>query len=260
MAGEERPLIIAGRRFRSRLMMGTGRFPSLEVLRQSLEASDAEMVTIAMRRIKLDSPDSAWLNTIPRERYFLLPNTAGCYTVKEAVLTAELAREALDTSWVKLELIGDDDTLLPDVTGLILAADQLVKKGFTVLPYTTDDPIVARKLEDVGCAAIMPLGSPIGSGLGIRNPHNISLIRQQTSLPVILDAGIGTPSDACLAMELGCDAVLLNSAVARADSPAEMALAMKHAVKAGYLAYQSGRIPVRLFADPSSPAEGLVGH
>ncbi len=251
-------LTIGGRSFRSRLLMGSGRFPSLDSMIGSLEASDCEMVTLAVRRLDLSGTGASVIGAIDRKRYFILPNTAGCYTAKEAILTAELAREALDTNWIKLEVIGDDETLLPDVTNLVAAAEELVERGFVVLPYTTDDPIIARRLEEVGCAAVMPLGSPIGSGAGIRNPYNIRLIREQTKLPVILDAGIGTASDATQAMELGCDAVLLNSAVARAKDPIAMALAMKHAVTGGRMAYQAGRIPVRLYADASSPTTGLV--
>ena len=250
-------LVIAGRTFRSRLLMGSGRFPSIDIMVRSLEVSNSELITMAVRRVDLTGTGVGVLDAIDRDQYFLLPNTAGCYTAKDAVLTAELAREALDTSWIKLEVIGDDETLLPDVHALVDAAQQLVNRGFTVLPYTTDDPIVARRLEEVGCAAIMPLGSPIGSGAGIRNPYNIRLIREQTLLPVILDAGIGTASDACMAMELGCDAVLLNSAVARAQDPVGMAEAMRDAVLGGRRAYRSGRIPVRLYAEASSPTAGV---
>ncbi len=212
-----------------------------------------------MRRIDIGQRGGGILDAVDRQRYLLLPNTAGCYTVKEAVLTAELAREAFETNWIKLEVIGDDETLLPDVTNLLRAAEDLVARGFVVLPYTNDDPIVAKRLADLGCAAVMPLGSPIGSGAGIRNPYNIRLVREAVSVPVILDAGIGTASDACLAMELGCDAVLLNSAVSRAKDPVAMAHAMRHAVDGGRLAYLAGRIPERYYATPSTEPEGRIG-
>jgi thiazole synthase len=255
-------LTLAGRSFRSRLLVGTGRYSNLDLMRDALEASGAEIVTVALRRVDLSGTggSAGVLAALDRERYFVLPNTAGCYTAKEAVLTAELAREALETDWVKLEVIGDDETLLPDTTQLVKAAAELVRAGFVVLPYTNDDPIVARRLEDVGCAAIMPLGSPIGSGAGLRNPYNIQIIREQTTLPLILDAGIGTASDACLAMELGCDGVLLASAVSGAEDPVLMARAMRDAVEAGYAARRAGRIPVRLYARASSPTHGLVGR
>lgn len=253
------PLQIADRTFTSRLLMGTGRFPSLQHLQESLEVSGTEIVTVAVRRIDLGQRGGGVLDAIDRSRWLLLPNTAGCYTVKEAVLTAELAREAFETNWIKLEVIGDDETLLPDVTNLLRAAEDLVARGFIVLPYTNDDPIVAKRLADLGCAAVMPLGSPIGSGAGIRNPYNIRLVREAVSVPVILDAGIGTASDACLAMELGCDAVLLNSAVSRAKDPVAMARAMRHAVDGGRLAYLAGRIPERYYATPSTEPDGRIG-
>jgi thiazole synthase len=254
-------LVIAGRELSSRLLLGSGGYPSLEVMARSLDASGSEVITVAIRRVDLAGQSGLGvLQHIDRDRYFVLPNTAGCFTAKEAVLTAELAREALGTNWVKLEVIGDDETLLPDVANLLKAAEELVQRDFVVLPYTNDDPITARRLEDVGCAAIMPLGSPIGSGLGIQNPHSIQLIREQTRLPVILDAGVGTASDVCLAMELGCDAVLLNSAISGAKDPVAMATAMMHASKAGRLAYLSGRIPERHYATASSPTRGLVGN
>jgi thiazole synthase len=253
------PLKIGDRTFTSRLLMGTGRFPSLQHLQESLEASGTEIVTVAVRRIDIGQRGGGILDAVDRQRYLLLPNTAGCYTVKEAVLTAELAREAFETNWIKLEVIGDDETLLPDVTNLLRAAEDLVARGFVVLPYTNDDPIVAKRLADLGCAAVMPLGSPIGSGAGIRNPYNIRLVREAVSVPVILDAGIGTASDACLAMELGCDAVLLNSAVSRAKDPVAMAHAMRHAVDGGRLAYLAGRIPERYYATPSTEPEGRIG-
>jgi thiazole synthase len=255
------PFVIADRAFDSRLLLGTGRHFNLDLLARAIEASGAELVTVAIRRVDLAGEGGPGvLQTIDRDKCTLLPNTAGCYTAKEAVLVAELAREALETNWVKLEVIGDDETLLPDTTQLVKAADELVRRGFVVLPYSNDDPIAARKLEDVGCAAVMPLGAPIGSGMGIRNPYNLQIIREQTSLPVILDAGVGTASDVCIAMELGCDGVLLSSAVSGAQDPIAMATAMRHAVRAGRLAYRAGRIPVRLYAEASSAPTGLVGR
>jgi len=251
------PLLIAGRAFGSRLIMGTGGAPSLEILEQALIASGTELTTVAMRRVDPAARGSV-LDLLRDLRIAVLPNTAGCRTAGEALLTARLAREALDTDWVKLEVIGDERTLLPDPVELLAAAELLVADGFVVLPYTNDDPIVARRLEQAGCAAVMPLGSPIGSGLGIRNPHNIRLIVQDAGVPVVLDAGIGTASDAALAMELGCDAVLLASAVTRAADPAAMAGAMRHAVLAGRLAHGAGRIPIRTRAEASSPVTGLL--
>jgi len=222
-----------------------------------VRAAGSALVTVAIRRVSLTADDSV-LAVLSRTGVRLLPNTAGCFTSREAVLTAKLAREVLGTTWVKLEVIADDQTLLPDAVELLDAAERLVDDGFTVLPYTNDDPVLARRLADLGCAAIMPLGSPIGSGLGIRNPHAIEMIREAVDVPVILDAGIGTASDAALAMELGCDAVLIASAVTRAENPAAMATAMKHAVLAGRLARTSGRIPVRRLARASSPTEGVI--
>lgn len=251
------PFVIAGETFGSRLIMGTGGAPSLEVLESALVASGTEMTTIALRRIDPTAPGSV-LDLIERVGCRLLPNTAGCFTAQEAVLTAKLARDAFETNWIKLEVIGDDETLLPDVAELVDAAEQLVDDGFVVLPYTSDDPVVARRLEAVGCAAVMPLGSPIGSGSGIRNPYNLAIIREQVTIPVILDAGIGTASDAALAMELGCDGVLLATAVTRAADPTAMARAMKLAVEAGRLAYRAGRIPRRLYANASSSFAGLA--
>ncbi len=251
------PFTIAGTTFGSRLIMGTGGAPSLEVLERSLLASGTELTTVAMRRLDPTVQGSV-LSVLDRHGIRPLPNTAGCFTAGEAVLTARLAREALGTDWVKLEVVADERTLLPDPIELLDAAETLVDDGFTVLPYTNDDPILARKLEDVGCAAIMPLGSPIGSGLGIRNPHNFQLIVERATVPVILDAGAGTASDAALAMELGCAAVMLASAVTRAREPELMAGAMRHAVEAGRLAHRAGRIPRRHFAEASSPAEGLA--
>jgi thiazole synthase len=250
------PLTIAGESFESRLILGTGGAPSLEVVERAILASGTNLVTVALRRVEA-SAGGALVGVLDRCGVRLLPNTAGCMTAREAVLTAQLAREAFGTSWIKLEVIGDEHTLLPDPVDLVEAAERLVADGFTVLPYTNDDPITARRLADAGCAAVMPLGSPIGSGLGIRNPHNIELIRATVAVPVILDAGIGTASDAALAMELGCDAVLLASAVTRARDPERMALAMRHAVAAGRLAAGAGRIPRRWHATASTQAEGL---
>jgi thiazole synthase len=250
------PLVIAGETFGSRLIMGTGGAPSMSVLEEALTASGTELTTIAMRRVDAGARGSV-LDVLGRCGIRVLPNTAGCFTAGEAVLTAKLARDALNTNWVKLEVIADERTLLPDPIELADAAEQLVDDGFVVLPYTNDDPVLARRLEQTGCAAVMPLGSPIGSGLGIRNPHNIELIVESAGVPVILDAGVGTASDAALAMELGCDAVLLATAVTRAQSPALMASAMRHAVEAGRMARLAGRIPKRRYAQASSPWEGL---
>lgn len=250
------PLVISDRTFSSRLIIGTGGVRSLEALEQAIVASGAEMATVAMRRVSTEATGSI-LDVIERTGCTVLPNTAGCFTAQDAIVTARLAREALETDWIKLEVIGDDKTLLPDPVELLDAAETLIDDGFVVLAYTNDDPILARRLEDLGCSAVMPLGSPIGSGMGIRNTYNIKLIVEQTSAPVILDAGIGTASDAAIAMELGCDGVLLASAVTRAQDPAIMAEAMRKAVEAGRLAFRSGRIPRRLYAEPSSTFEGL---
>ncbi|MFJ7067142.1 thiazole synthase [Streptomyces sp. NPDC101115] len=247
--------LLGGTEFSSRLIMGTGGAPSLDVLERSLVASGTELTTVAMRRLDPTVRGSV-LSVLERLGIRVLPNTAGCFTAGEAVLTARLAREALGTEWIKLEVIADERTLLPDGEELLAAAETLVDDGFVVLPYTNDDPVLARKLEDVGCAAIMPLGSPIGSGLGIRNPHNFELIADRAGVPVILDAGAGTASDAAQAMELGCAAVMLASAVTRAQEPVLMAEAMRHAVEAGRLARRAGRIPRRHFAEPSSPHAG----
>ncbi|MET9484544.1 thiazole synthase [Streptomyces sp. NPDC006638] len=248
-------LVIGDTVLDSRLIMGTGGAPSLDVLRRSLIASGTELTTVAMRRLDPTVQGSV-LSVLESLGIRALPNTAGCFTAGEAVLTARLAREALGTDWVKLEVVADERTLLPDPIELLDAAETLVDDGFTVLPYTNDDPVLARKLEDVGCAAIMPLGSPIGSGLGIRNPHNFQLIVEHANVPVILDAGAGTASDASLAMELGCAAVMLASAVTRAREPELMASAMRYAVAGGRLAFRAGRIPRRHFAHASSPTEG----
>ena len=247
---------VADRELESRLVLGTGGFRSHEALAAALEHSGAEIATVAMRRVDAGAPGSL-IDVLADAGVTILPNTAGCFTARDAVTTAHLGREALDTEWVKLEVIGDDRTLLPDAVELVAAAEQLVADGFVVLPYTNDDPVLARRLEDVGCAAVMPLGSPIGSGMGILNPYNLRLIREQAGVPVILDAGIGTASDAALAMEAGADAVLLASAVSRAADPAHMARAMRLAVEAGRAAFEAGRIPRRLYADASSPMEGM---
>jgi thiazole synthase len=249
-------LTIGDRTFTSRLILGTGGFPSLDVLAAAIDATGTEMVTVALRRV--DAADRGGLvGVLDDAGVQLLPNTAGCFTARDAVLTAKLAREAFATDWVKLEVIGDERTLLPDAPELLLAAEELVDAGFTVLPYTNDDPVLARRLEDAGCAAVMPLGSPIGSGMGIRNPYNLSLIVEQAGVPVILDAGVGTASDAALAMELGCDAILTASAISRAEDPVAMATAIRLAVEAGHAARHAGRIPRRLYAEPSTQDAGL---
>ena len=250
------PFVLAGETFTSRLLLGTGGVASLEALERAIVASGTQLVTVALRRVEASTSGSL-LDVLDRCSVRLLPNTAGCMTAREAVLTARLAREAFETDWVKLEVIGDEDTLLPDPIELVDAAEQLVADGFSVLAYTNDDPITARRLADIGCAAVMPLGSPIGSGLGIRNPHNIALIRELMKVPVVLDAGIGTASDAAFAMELGCDAVLLASAVTRARDPERMALAMRHAVEGGRLALGAGRIPRRWHAEASTQVVGM---
>jgi thiazole synthase len=252
------PLALGGELLGSRLLLGTGGAPSLEVLERAVRASGTELVTVALRRVEASS-DAAMLEVLDRCAVRLLPNTAGCRTAREAVLTARLAREAFGTDWVKLEVIGDERTLLPDAVELLDAAEQLVADGFTVLAYTTDDAVLGRRLEDAGCAAVMPLGAPIGSGLGIRNPHAIALLREAVSVPVVLDAGIGTASDAALAMELGCDAVLLATAVTRARDPERMAHAMRLAVEGGRLARTAGRIPRRWHAEASTSVDGLAG-
>jgi len=250
-------LRIGDRDFTSRLILGTGGFPRLETLGEAIRESGTEMVTVAMRRIDATARGSL-VDLLDDCGVLLLPNTAGCYTARDAVLTAKLGRDAFETDWVKLEVIGDERTLLPDAVELVAAAEQLVDEGFIVLPYTTDDPVLARRLEDVGCAAVMPLGSPIGSGMGINNPYNLRLIREQTTLPVILDAGVGTASDAALALELGCDAVLCASAISRAEDPVAMARAMRLALEAGLLARAAGRIPQRRYAEASTPHEGVA--
>ena len=254
-------LVIAGKSFSSRLLIGTGKYPSNEIMVRAHEASGAEMVTVAVRRVNLeDRSQKSLLDYLDSSRYFLLPNTAGCYTADDAVRTARLGREAGLSNWVKLEVIGDEKTLFPDNEALLEATKILVKEDFIVLPYTNDDPIICRKLEDAGAAAVMPLGAPIGSGLGIQNPNNIKIIRDAARVPVIVDAGVGTASDAAIAMELGADGVLMNTAIAGAQDPVTMASAMSAAVQAGRLAFLAGRIPCRSYASASSPMEGVVGR
>jgi thiazole synthase len=254
------PLVIAGREFRSRLFVGTGKYSSHAVMVQAHEASGAEVVTVAVRRVNIsDRSRESLLDFIDPKRYMLLPNTAGCYTADDAIRTARLGREAGLSNWVKLEVIGDERTLFPDNEALIEATRVLAREGFIVLPYTSDDPIVCRKLEEAGAAAVMPLGAPIGSGLGIQNPNNIRIIKEFATVPVIVDAGVGTASDATLAMELGVDGVLMNTAIAGAQDPVAMAHAMRHAVEAGRLAFTAGRIPRKMYATASSPVVGVVG-
>ena len=254
------PLRIADRDLSSRLILGTGGFANHELLATACREAQTELCTVALRRLGGGpgrSPGSI-LDVLAAEGVDVLPNTAGCFTARDAVTTAHLAREAFETTWIKLEVIGDDRTLLPDAVELVAAAEELVDDGFTVLPYTTDDPVLARRLEDLGCAAVMPLGSPIGSGMGICNPYNLSIIVERAGVPVILDAGVGTASDAALAMELGCDAVLCASAISRAHDPAAMARAVRLGVEAGRLAYRAGRIPRRRYAEASTPQEGIA--
>lgn len=250
-------LTIADKTFSSRLFIGSSGYPNQQVMLDAITASGAEVVTVAIRRINIQGGGENVIELLA-DKYHLLPNTAGCYTARDAVLTAQLAREAIGTNWIKLEVIGDEETLYPDVEHLLAAADELVKDGFIVLPYCSDDPITCRKLADIGCAAVMPLGAPIGSGMGLRNAYNIEIIRDQVSIPVIVDAGIGTASDATIAMELGCDGILLNTAVAKALDPIKMATAMGLGVKAGRLAHQAGRIPRKHYASASSPQAGIV--
>jgi thiazole synthase len=251
-------LVLGGRTFHSRLIVGTGKYPTFSIMREALEKSGAELVTVAVRRINIsDRSRESLLDYIDRGRFTLLPNTAGCYNVDDAVRTAHLGREAGLSEWVKLEVIGDEKTLFPDTEGLVAATRVLVKDGFIVLPYANDDPVVARKLQDAGAAAVMPLGAPIGSGIGIQNPANIRIIRETVSIPVIVDAGVGTASDASAAMELGCDGVLMNTAIACAQDPVRMAEAMNFAVRAGRQAFLAGRIPRKLYASASSPLEGI---
>jgi thiazole synthase len=256
MTGMDDRLVIAGREFGSRLILGTGGFTNHELLRDALIASGTDMCTVALRRLDPSARGSI-LDVLDSCGVQILPNTAGCYTARDAVMTARLAREAFETDWIKLEVIGDDRTLWPDAVELVSAAEQLVDEGFVVLPYTTDDHVLARRLEDIGCAAVMPAGSPIGSGMGIRNPYAISILVERAGVPVVLDAGVGTASDAALAMELGFDAVMAASAISRAHDPVGMASAIRAAVEGGYLARRSGRIPRRLYAEASTPEEGL---
>ncbi len=256
---EVEPLVIAGRTFRSRLFLGTGKYPDFATMAAALEASGTEVVTVALRRVNLDERgQGSLLDFVDPAKYLLLPNTAGCYTADEAVRTARLARELGGWDWVKLEVIGDKKTLFPDNIELLKATETLVAEGFIVLPYTNDDPVVCRRLEEAGAAAVMPLGAPIGSGMGIRNPANLRIILEQAKVPVIVDAGVGTASDAALAMELGAHGVLMNTAVAEAKDPIRMARAMKLAVEAGWLAAHAGRIPRKLYASASSPLTGLI--
>ena len=253
-------LVIAGRQFNSRLMVGTGKYVDFQQMVRAIEISGAEIITVAVRRVNIsDRSKESLLDHLDTRKYTLLPNTAGCYTAEDAIRTCRLAREAGLSDFVKLEVLGDEKTLFPDNEELLKAAKVLIKEGFTILPYTTDDPIVCKKLEDLGCAAVMPLGAPIGSGLGIRNPYNIRIILETVSVPVIVDAGVGTASDAAVAMELGCHGVLMNTGIAGASDPIAMAEAMNLAVRAGRLAYLAGRIPKKLYATASSPIEGLVG-
>jgi thiazole synthase len=253
-------LVIAGKTFRSRLIVGTGKYPSNAVMAEAHRASGTEMVTVAVRRVDLaDRSKGSVREAIDTSKIFLLPNTAGCYTADDAIRAARLGREVSGTNWVKLEVIGDERTLFPDNVALLEATRVLVREGFVVLPYTNDDPVVCRKLEEAGAAAVMPLGAPIGSGLGIQNTNNLRIIREQATVPLIVDAGVGTASDAAIAMELGADGVLMNTAIALAQDPVAMATAMKLAVEAGRLAFLAGRIPKRSYASASSPAEGLIG-
>jgi thiazole synthase len=263
-AGEIEPLVVAGRTFRSRLILGTGKYADMAQMVASFEAAGTEMVTVAVRRVGLGGDEPAAghaevLAHIDPERYLLLPNTAGCYTAEEAVRTARLGRELGGWNWIKLEVIGDRDTLFPDNVELLRATERLVDEGFIVLPYTNDDPVVCRKLAELGAAAVMPLGAPIGSGMGIRNPANLRIIIEQATVPVIVDAGVGTASDAAIALELGADGVLMNTGIAGARDPVRMARAMKLAVEAGWLAANAGRIGKKLYATASSPWEGLIG-
>ena len=253
------PFVVAGKTFASRLLIGTGKYPSNEIMRDAHDASGAEVVTVAVRRINLsDRSQASLLDYIDPQRYFLLPNTAACYTAEDAIRTARLAREVGLSHWVKLEVIGDERTLFPDNEALLEATRVLVKEGFVVLPYTNDDPVMCRKLQDAGAAAVMPLGAPIGSGLGIQNPNNIRIIKEQARVPVIVDAGVGTASDATFAMELGADAVLMNTAIAQAQDPVAMARAMKLGVEAGRLAFRAGRMARKMYASASSPLDGTI--
>lgn len=253
-------LVIAGIEFKSRLWVGTGKYKDFEETKKAVEASGADVVTVAVRRVNITDKDKEnLLDYIDPKKYKILPNTAGCYTAEDAIRTARLARTAGVSDMVKLEVIGDEKTLFPDNEALLEAAKVLVKEGFIVFPYTNDDPIMAKKLQDIGCAAVMPLAAPIGSGLGIRNPYNLKIILETIKIPVVVDAGVGTASDAAIAMELGCDAVLMNTGIAGAKDPLKMAEAMKYAIIAGRLAYKAGRMPMKLYASASSPLEGKIG-
>jgi len=254
-------LKLGNKTYKSRLIVGTGKYPDNKTMAAAHEASGTEIVTVAIRRIDLkDKSGESLLNHIDRKKIDLLPNTAGCYNAKDAILTCELAREALGTNFIKLEVLGDEKTLFPDNEELLIAAKELVKQDFIVLPYTSDDVVLCKKLQDIGCAAVMPLGAPIGSGLGIRNPYNLQIILEQVDIPVIVDAGVGTASDVAIAMELGCDGVLMNTGIAGAKDPVKMATAMRKAIEAGRLAYEAGRIQKKLYATASSPLEGVVHH
>jgi thiazole synthase len=253
----EDPFVLAGRSFNSRLLVGTGKYATFDLMKEALERSETEIVTVAVRRVNLDRSKESMLDYIDTKRFMLLPNTAGCYTADDAVRTAYLAREAGLSNWIKLEVIGNEKTLFPDTEALLSATKTLVKEGFAVLPYTNDDPIMAQKLQDAGASAVMPLGAPIGSGMGLQNPANIRIILESVSVPVIVDAGVGIASDAGIAMELGCDAVLMNTGIAGAQDPVAMAEAMNFAVKAGRIAFKAGRIPKKLYASASSPLEGI---
>jgi thiazole synthase len=256
---EDTPLQIGKYTFRSRLIVGTGKYPSIPVMQAAHAASGAELITVAIRRIHLDDPTGKTLiDHLDRTKYTLLPNTAGCYTAKDAVLTAKLAREALGTDLIKVEVIGDPDTLYPDTRETIAACEELVRLGFTVLPYIVDDPVACKRLEEVGCHAVMPLAAPIGSGLGVCNPYSIAIIKERSKVPVIVDAGVGTASDAAIAMELGVDGLLMNTGIAAAEDPERMALAMRDAVTAGRNAFLAGRMPKKLYASASSPMSGLI--
>ena len=251
---------IADKTFNSRLMVGTGKYANFEQMQRALEISGTEIVTVAIRRVKLNgAPEENLFNYLDRKKHWLLPNTAGCYNVKDALLTAGLAREALGTNWVKIEVLGNEKTLFPDNEGTLEAARSLVKDGFVVLPYCSDDPIVCKKLEDAGCAVVMPLAAPIGSGMGVRNPTNLQIILETVKVPVIVDAGVGCASDAAIAMELGCTAVLMNTGIAGANDPVKMAQAMRYAIEAGRLSFEAGRSPRKLYATASSPLDGIIG-
>jgi thiazole synthase len=261
MNTQDKPLVIAGKTYSSRLIVGSGKYKDLTETAAATEASGAEMITVAVRRTNIgQNPNEPnLLDVVPPSRYTILPNTAGCYTAAEAVRTCKLARELLDGhKLVKLEVLGDQKTLFPNVTETLIAAEELVKDGFDVMVYTSDDPLIAQRLEEIGCCAVMPLGAPIGSGLGIRNPYNLMMILENAKVPIIVDAGVGTASDAAIAMELGCDGVLMNSAIAHAQNPVLMASAMKKAVEAGREAFLAGRMPRKLYASASSPLDGLI--